>query len=197
MYLLMQANLILIYPIGIYQRLFTIRGFVYNTKKFNTDVSKWDTSKIGWFDSMFENAQAFTGTGIENWMTADGLTFSYMFRGATKLNANLSLGDMSWATNVSNVEDMSHMFERSSKFNGNVTNWNVSNVIDMNNIFVQTQSFEGIGLQTWWPIITNNASSMILSNNMFCNAIALNGSMYLYNWDPLILNETTTCADDI
>ena len=50
---------------------------------------------------------------------------------------------------VSNVENMAYMFDGCENFNCDLSKWDVSNVEDMSFMFSNCKSFEGNGLENW------------------------------------------------
>ena len=75
--------------------------------------------------------------------------------------------------NVSNVTDMSRMFEEASSFNQPLNNWDVSNVTDMRRMFNGARSFNQ-PLNNWNVSITD-------MSNMFDPASSFNQP--LNNWN--------------
>lgn len=76
--------------------------------------------------------------------------------------------------NVSNVKDMSHMFEYAVRFNQDIGSWNTENVKDMNRMFLKTVNFNQ-DISRW------NVSNV---EDMFCmfeNAESFNQD--ISNWD--------------
>ena len=71
---------------------------------------------------------------------------------------------------LSQVTDMSHMFQGAALFNGDIGGWDVSNVADMSNMFAEAAIFNGdIG---GWDV--SNVADM---SNMFANAALFNGNI--------------------
>ena len=95
--------------------------------------------------------------GIDGWTTYT-INFS-------DFNGDISQWD------VSNVEDMSNMFE-GSKFNGNISKWDVSNVTDMSKMF-RKSVFNG-DISQW------NVSKVFDMSNMF-EAAKFNGNISGWN----------------
>lgn len=94
-------------------------------------------------------------------------------------NFNSDIG----AWNTSNVTDMSNMFADASSFNQNIGNWNTASVTDMNNMFRGASSFnQDIG--SW------NTSNVTLMNNMFSNAVSFNQD--IGSWDLSNVTNTST-----
>ena len=63
---------------------------------------------------------------------------------------------------VSNVEDMSHMFFGCENFNCNLSNWHVENVRNMNYMFFKCIKFTGEGLEKWKTLNLENVDYMFL-----------------------------------
>ena len=73
--------------------------------------------------SMFEQAQAFVGTGVEKWNTGTLASLHRSFLGAHKMNANVGGWD------VSKVTDLRFAFDNAYAFEGNgVEKWVITNV---------------------------------------------------------------------
>ena len=70
---------------------------------------------------------------------------------------------------VSNVENMEHMFDTSpvTVLNFDFSNWDVSNVTNMYKMFYQCNSFTGKGLNKWNTSSLENAESMFNGCNYF------------------------------
>lgn len=76
---------------------------------------------------------------------------------------------------VSNVTDMSGMFDGLSSFNDDLSFWDVSQVTDFSGMFWNCTSFEGKGLDKW------DTSSAKDIHSMFKNCESFNQN--LSNWD--------------
>lgn len=76
---------------------------------FNQDLSSWDTSSVGDMSSMFEDAHAFEGMGISGWDVGRVGTMAKMFHKASSFDA-----DLLW--NTASVVDMSEMFHLAVSF---------------------------------------------------------------------------------
>ncbi len=82
-------------------------------------------------------------------------------------------GDIStW--NTSSVTNMSHMFNDASEFNRNLSTWNTSSVTNMSYMFTSANDFNG-DLSTW------NTSSVTNMRDMFSFAAVFNGD--ISGWD--------------
>lgn len=94
---------------------------------------------------------------------------AFLFQDSTRRDFN---GIESW--NVSNVTDMSYMFQNTKSFNQPLNSWNVSKVTDMNDMFAGAKSFNQ-PLDSW---DTSNVTDMA---RMFYNATSFNQP--LESWD--------------
>lgn len=115
-------------------------GGTNNNIRCIIDLSKWDVSKVYYFDSMFLK---FKGKiiGLENWDTSSAQLMGDMFRKATNFNADLSGWD------VSKVRYMDYMFKDAKSFDSDLENWNTSSVKS------KTGMFNGSGvtkLPSWY-----------------------------------------------
>jgi len=78
---------------------------------------------------------------------------------------------------VTNVTDMSYLFNSSTIFISDISNWNVSNVTDMEAMFMGLDSFDG-DLSNWDVSSVTNMSWMFASED---DSSSFNGN--LSNWD--------------
>ena len=89
-------------------------------------------------------------------------------------NATSLDGDMiGW--DASNVTNMQYMFQNATSFNGDLTGWDASNVIHMNDMFRNATSFNG-DLSGW------DVSNVTNMRNMFRDATSFSGKG-LGSWD--------------
>ncbi|MCR9248773.1 MAG: BspA family leucine-rich repeat surface protein [bacterium] len=72
--------------------------------------------------------------------------------------------------NLSQVTTMHRMFQNTTSFNGDVSEWNIENVMDMSFMFTQASSFKG-DLSQW------NVENVTNMNRMFNLATAFNGDL--------------------
>jgi surface protein len=108
---------------------------------------------------------------------------SFMFRGATVFNHNIS----SW--NTSTITDMSEMFRFASAFNQNISSWNTSAVTNMTLMFQTANAFQQ-------PLNPWNFVGTVDLNNFMANKTA--GNRYntadydnlLVRWDQLVTATT-------
>lgn len=135
-----------------------------------TQVEQW--GNVAW-TSM---ADAFYGSTNLQVTAADvpnlsGVTsMANMFRRCSNLNSPANMG--SW--NVSQVTNMSAMFQQASIFNQNIGAWNTSAVTNMYSMFYQANAFDQ-NISTW------NTAAVTDMEYMFYNAIAFNQN--ISNWN--------------
>ena len=96
--------------------------------------------------------------------------FSYIFSGLKRVKYIIGLED--W--DVSNVKDMSGMFEECEKFNCDLSNWDVSSVRYMNGMFQGCEKFNS-DLSKWNVSNVENMSSMFEGCEKFNSDLS--------NWD--------------
>ena len=113
------------------------------------DLNDIDTSALTDLSHLFDN------------------TISELF---ADFNGNISKWD------VSNVNNMYHIFGFCESFNCDLSEWDVSKVKNMRLMFNECYSFEGIGLENW------NVSNLEIIEGAFSNCIKLTGKE-LENWD--------------
>lgn len=100
----------------------TTVGTPDHIKKFNQDISHWDTSSVTDMSRLFINNSEFN-QDISHWDLSKVTSVMGMFFGPnTKFNRDISNWD------VSNVNNMEVMFRYNKSFNQDLSNWNVSNV---------------------------------------------------------------------
>ena len=88
--------------------------------------------------------------------------FSYIFSGLKRVKYIIGLED--W--DVSNVKDMSGMFEECEKFNCDLSNWDVSSVKDMTAMFSGCEKFN-CDLSKWDVSSVENMISMFMGCEKF------------------------------
>jgi hypothetical protein len=143
----------------------------------------WDVSSVEDMKNMFWNNDRLSSFhGLEYWDVSSVTSMSGMFgMGPGRARYNNAVVDLSplsrW--NVSNVEDMSFMFQ-----NNNIasflplSNWNVGNVKNFNNSFNQTSASTTTslaGLENWDVSSATNVSSMFADSVSLTDASAING----------------------
>ena len=106
---------------------------------------------------------------VDQWGSGKWTSMQYAFAGCS--NLTLTATDV---PDLSNVTDMSSMFEGASAFNQNISGWGTSHVTNMSNLFAKAASFnQPIGS---WD--TSNGTDMSM---MFYSATAFNQD--IGSWD--------------
>jgi surface protein len=129
--------------------------------RFNSDISKWDTSNVTDMSGMFFRAENFN-SDISKWDTSNVTDMSGMFDNAILFNSDLS----NW--NTKNVTNMSGMFSNAESFNSDLSNWNTKNVLDTNRMFLNAINFNS-DLSNW------DMSNVTRHYNMFYGATKFTG----------------------
>jgi surface protein len=176
---------------------------------FNANLSNWNMAQAQFMSSMFEMAQSFTGYGMDQWNIRQALTMAKMLIGTNLSDVNLSNWDVSnvhdmshmfqYATSyqgigisdwdTSNVIQMEYMFDGATSFNASVHHWQVRDVVNMAYMFHNTNQFQGIGLDQW------EISSTCTVDHMFCRAEGLNVEQnnFTTTWEPSLLQDSLQC----
>ncbi|MCO6497810.1 MAG: BspA family leucine-rich repeat surface protein [Chitinophagaceae bacterium] len=180
-----EDNTVIAFPHpGIYRVFITPTGFTpFHRFHLGFDVvmeSPSDSKKLlkveQWGDvawSTFKNAFVgcanleITATDIPNLENVTNMTFAFSNSSVSAI-PNIDYWD------VSNVEDMSGMFERATEFNQSLNNWDVRNVTKMYAMFSRASSFNQ-------PLNNWDVSSVEDMSMMFSGATAFNQP--LNNWD--------------
>jgi surface protein len=97
-------------------------AYMFQSSKFNGDISQWDVSNVINMSDMFWNSQ-FNGN-LSQWDVSNVINMSDMFAYSQFNNSSL----LTW--DVSSVNNMSFMFEN-ARFNGDLSQWNFSSDINM------------------------------------------------------------------
>ena len=147
-------------------------GNVYLTTVTTTNPSTWGLGNyITSFESLFFNCNTLTSVPSNIPQTVTNLT--QLFIGSTLINdPNIS----SWQ--VSNVTNMSNMFNGASAFNRNIGSWDVGRVITMLQMFYGASIFNNAGnssINNW------NTSRVLNMEFMFYAAAAFNQP--IGSWD--------------
>ena len=115
---------------------------------------------------------------IEQWGEIQWRSMSQAFAYCENLASNATD-----APDLSQVTDMSYMFEGALAFNLDINNWDVSSVTNMTNMFFDAESFNQ-DISNW------NVSSVKYISNMFSNAESFNQS--LNKWDVSSVTNMTS-----
>ena len=159
----------------------------YGTQKIKNileiDLSKFDTSKVGYMHSMFDGMSSLTSLDLSNFDTSQVTYMRGMFTGTRSLttlnlsnfdtskvkNMSTMFADMANLTslnlsnfNTSQVRDMSYMFSRMSNLTTlNLSSFNTSQVTNMNYMFDGMSSLTSLNLSNF------DTSKVINMDNMF------------------------------
>ncbi len=106
---------------------------------------------------------------VEQWGTIQWRSMTQAFRETYNFQSNATD-----TPNLSQVSDMSYMFDGARVFNGDISNWDVSAVTDMNTMFAEASAFNQ-DISNW------NVSSVTHMGGMFRSASSFNQD--ISNWD--------------
>jgi surface protein len=126
---------------------------------------------------MFYLATSFNNSGstsISGWTTSACTNMAIMFQGNQPLTTFHSFNQPIGSWDVSNVTNMSSMFNYSI-FNQNIGNWDVSSVIDMDSMFRNTLGFD------------QNLSGWSISNVVSMNTMFGGSSLSTTNYNNLLI----------
>ena len=142
-------------------------GQVETVKRFNQNISGWNTGSVIDMSFMFEHASDFNQS-LDSWNVSNVTNMHRMFRGAVSFNQPLN----SW--DVSSVTNMEWMFSSALAFNQPLNSWDVSSVTNMDFMFYATRVFNQ-SLNSW------NVSHVTSMVRMLGNATSFNQP--LDSWD--------------
>lgn len=134
-------------------------------RRFNGDISKWNTVNVTDMHGMFQDCLRFNGD-ISKWNTGNVQDMSFMFADCKNFNAPITY----W--NTGNVYTMESMFLRCKSFKCSHLYWNTRHVHNMEKMFAETR-FDG-DISTW------DVSSVTNMDGMFMRSF-FNGD--LSKWD--------------
>jgi surface protein len=142
------------------------------------DVEQWGTTSWTSFQQAFFGCTNLniTATGIPNITNVKDM--SDMFQGCSNLSTVPNMG--SW--NVSEVTNMTSLFNNASKFNENISGWNTAKVVALTNTFNNASAFnQNLG---GWKV-----------NSIGSNGINLSGSgMDCDNYTATLIGWNSTCS---
>lgn len=133
-------------------------------------VSSWGSTAWTSMNAAFDGCTDLQITAIDLPNLSLVTSMALMFRGCATLNSGGNIG--SW--NVTNVTDMSSLFEGASAFNQNIAGWNTGNVMRMDKMFERAGAFDQ-------PIGTWNTGQVTDMHSMFENAASFKQSVGAWN----------------
>jgi surface protein len=99
-------------------------------KRLDFNAIRWDVRKVGSTQDMFMNAEAFVGSGLNQWITSSLTNMAGTFLVAKSMAANIGRWD------VSKVTTLKSTFQSTSAFTGeDLLFWDTSSVTNMQNTF--------------------------------------------------------------
>lgn len=146
------------------------------------DVSQWGNVEWETMEDAFVQIESVTATDTPNLSNCTSL--KNMFKGSISLNTpfNINFWDVSNITDmsgmfqgcqsfnqalsqwdVSSVTNMTSMFQDARLFNQNIGSWNTSNVVTMSKMFKEAQSFDR-NIGNWNTANVINMSEMFFGN---------------------------------
>ncbi len=120
-----------------------------------------------YFNDSGDKEKLFT---IEQWGTGAWTSMENAFYGCSNLTATYT--DI---PNLTNVTNMSRMFDSATNFNGSTTGWDTSNVTNMRFVFRDNSAFNDSGITNW------NMSNVTDIYGMFWGASSFNQD--IGNWN--------------
>ncbi|MEI6590643.1 MAG: BspA family leucine-rich repeat surface protein, partial [Actinomycetes bacterium] len=155
---------------------------MFNSSKFNQDISSWDVSNITDFSNMFEAARDFN-QDLSGWDMSKAQYLSSMFNEATNFNNGSTDGSttkpLTW--NVSSVQEFSYMFQQSA-FNQSISNWNTASARYFTGMFSDDRNFNQ-NLSSWNTANVQGMNSMFRGAVAFNNGAAPGSSANALTWD--------------
>jgi surface protein len=145
----------------------SLKKLFQDAKKFNSDVSGWDVSKVTNFERTFGSASVFNQS-LTNWDVSKATTTENMFRWAQAFNQPL---DNAWESMTDN-NNTNGMFWGSA-MNNPIGDWDVSSVVDMSQML--TSNYKQNDLNDWNISSVRNLSKFANGNGI--------GDLNLSKWD--------------
>ena len=152
-------------------------------------AGSYTVSIVGTFPSIYFNASPPATPNsrkiktIKQWGDNPWKSMNSAFEGCENLTIEATAGN----PDLSNVTDMSRMFQYASAFNQDINGWDVSNVTDMSSMFVNADAFNQ-DLNRW------DVSSVVDMYRMFGSAVTFNGD--LSGWDVSKVTNMSLMFDD-
>ena len=95
--------------------------------EFNCNINEWDVSKVESFCGMFVNCKKFNQP-LDKWKFPKAESTNAMFLGCERFNQNISMWDMS------KIKDTGEMFEKCKNFNQDLSNWDIRLALRIGNV---------------------------------------------------------------
>ncbi|UZK64456.1 BspA family leucine-rich repeat surface protein [Mycoplasma mycoides subsp. capri] len=156
----------------------------YNTKWFNSEkISKWNTSNVTNMEGMFGLAKEFN-QDISEWDVSKVTNFKDMFYGTEKFNNKNE--PLKWNSKLKNAKNLQGMFRSSNSFNQDISEWDVSNVEDMSRMFEKASSFNNGKKPLDWGHKLKNIKNM---SNMFNGASKFTHDLSSWLMNDIVKND--------
>ncbi|MDO4725716.1 MAG: BspA family leucine-rich repeat surface protein [Porphyromonadaceae bacterium] len=155
---------------------------VYDHERL-TKIEHWGDTKWTRLNHAFYRAKEMdvSATDVPDLSRVDDI--AYMFAECRKLVYSNVIS--SW--NVSNIKNMSHMFDGAVLFNQDINSWNTENVNDMSSMFAGAKVFNK-------PLDQWNVAKVVNMYRMFNKAISFNQS--LGSWNLRSLSDAREMLDN-
>ena len=125
-------------------------------------------------EELIDNINELVEKNIYDFNCIDTNVITDMFNLFDEVKIRRNFNISNW--DVSNVKDMTNMFNGCKYFNCDLSNWDVSKVENMEKVFYDCESFEGKGLENW------NTSNVKRMDGMFSYCVNFDGKS-IENWD--------------
>ncbi|WP_460490181.1 BspA family leucine-rich repeat surface protein, partial [Belliella aquatica] len=191
-------------PTSIPSSVTNVRSLFEGAKRFNQDISNWNTGNITNMSRMFWQASAFNQP-IGSWDVSKVTTMGSMFSGASSFNADLGMWDVSnvedffsmfssatsfegtglekW--NTASLKQIAGMFNFALKFDADLGNWDVSRAQNFKRVFWNASDFKGKGLSEW---DVSNATDM---EEMLSGALKFDADLSSWNVEKVTSMRST------
>ena len=167
--------------------------FAYDRALTKLDLSKFDTPKVKYFNSMFDSCDKLNSiTGLSQWDTTSAIDMSSMFAydfSLEELNfssSNQKLKPSRFNTSPSKVENFSYMFAGCNVLKSitGLDNWDTTAATNMSSMFAYDRALTKLDLSKF------DTPKVKYFNSMFDSCDKLNSITGLSQWD-------TTSATDM
>ena len=140
-----------------------IMKLLFQSSKFNGNISSWNTSRVTDMTSMLNNINVTPNNrNLNGWDVRQVTTMDQMFSNSN-FNGNIS----EWKT--TSLTNMNYMFYGTLQFNQDISGWDVSKVTNMSNMFQNSAAFNG-DLSVWEvPLISAEPGGFRSGATLFTN----------------------------